>query len=309
MASASASIPRLLSRQGQSVAKAGQNFAQEARRKATQKHAKKQAKAQDRLLRKAVELYHLTPAFFPLPARASRDKPEKNEKWEEELDQTVFSRILDTDVIARSIPNVTPRSLHEYARAQESRSSTVPELSVDREESAANRAQTAYSFASDLTRTSFMTQSERARAEQEEQRARASALPSSSIEPTLSHFTDQDIAMYQRRHEESALGMATGLDSHRYSGAERPTHLDRSTPGGTDWYGTQGLDVRSARIRDAIFGTISGELPGLEVVRERLQRMRAKKSTNPVSEAEPIDSQANPETKSEPKVETPQESQ
>lgn len=290
MASTSANLPRWLSKQGSKLTveakEAKQKAIKEGKLRSARKHARKQAQSQDGLLRRAVELYHLTPAFFPMPARTrlSKDAPESSDaeaNWLKNLDNTIHSSILNTDVITRRTPNLIPRGLQEYARIQSNRSTSVPPLSVSTE-SASHRHQEAYAIASDLTRSTFMTQRER-------ERQTATPLPdvkdgpsSPSSTTSLSHFTDQDIAMYQRRHQQHT---DMSLDSTRYSGAQRPTHLERMTAGTTEWYGSQNLDTRSARIRDAIFGTVSGELPGLDIVRERFAQMRAatQETTDPDS--------------------------
>ena len=36
------------------------------------------------------------------------------------------------------------------------------------------------------------------------------------------------------------------------------------------------MSLRSAQVRDALFGTVAGELPGLEIVREREREWKAK---------------------------------
>ena len=38
-----------------------------------------------------------------------------------------------------------------------------------------------------------------------------------------------------------------------------------------DLYRNEELSLRSAQVRDALFGTVAGELPSLEIVREREQ--------------------------------------
>ncbi|KOS13339.1 hypothetical protein Malapachy_0253 [Malassezia pachydermatis] len=42
----------------------------------------------------------------------------------------------------------------------------------------------------------------------------------------------------------------------------------RDTAGHGDLYSQEDMTKRSAQVRDALFGTVSGELPGLEIVRE-----------------------------------------
>ncbi|EST06966.1 hypothetical protein PSEUBRA_003595 [Kalmanozyma brasiliensis GHG001] len=245
------------------------------------RHDKLKRSKKDGILRKAVEMYHLTPSFLPSPQQASlttsagKKNTNTSSAWESALDNTIYSSILNTDSVSRRSPNLVPRGLSEYSREQSVRAASVSSFG-NSEEMASSRSKDYGSFASDLTSTTFLTRREReaAAADQQSQLSKdSSSLQSSGS--GLEHFTDADIAMYQRRHNHAAgAGASHGLDSSRYSGAERLTHLDRITPGGNEWYRSQGLDTRSARVRDAIFGTINGELPGLEVVRERIAKMR-----------------------------------
>ncbi|TKY86898.1 hypothetical protein EX895_004186 [Sporisorium graminicola] len=251
----------------------------------SKQHDKRQQKKKDAVLRKAVEMYHLTPSFLPNPQQASvstsaRQSSASSNSWESALDNTIYSSILNTDSVSRRSPNLVPRGLTEFSREQSSRAASVPAFG-NTEQSASSRAKDIHSFASDLTSTTFLTRREREAAAADltsANRSKPAGGASSSSQQNgggLEHFTDGDIARYQRRHNHSAgAGSSSGLDSGRYSGAERLTHLDRITPGGNEWYRSQGLDTRSARIRDAIFGTVNGELPGLEVVRERIAEMR-----------------------------------
>ncbi|KAJ1018554.1 hypothetical protein NDA16_004836 [Ustilago loliicola] len=248
---------------------------------ARSKHNRREKRKKDDVLRKAVEMYHLTPSFLPAPQRASlatSAAPSSTAAWESLLDNTIYSSILNTDSVSRRSPNLVPRGLTEFSREQFNRAASVPAFG-NTQESASSRAKDMHSFASDLTSTTFLTRREREAAAAE---STPPSLPKSSQGAWsqqnaggLEHFTDADIAMYQRRHNHAAgAGSSHGIDSSRYSGAERLTHLDRITPGGNEWYRSQGLETRSARVRDAIFGTVNGELPGLEVVRERIARMR-----------------------------------
>ena len=261
----------------------------------SKQHTRRQKNKKDEILRKAVEMYHLTPSFLPTPHRASMATSAGKSSasssaaaaWESALDNTIYSSILNTDSVSRRSPNLVPRGLAEFSREQSDRAASVPAFG-NTEELAFSRTQDMNSFASDLTSTTFLTRRER-------EAAAAGSAPSGVSDSAdgalsqqdgsgLEHFTDADIAMYQRRHNHAAgAGSASGLDSSRYSGAERLTHLDRITPGGNEWYRSQGLDTRSARVRDAIFGTVNGELPGLEVVRERIAKMRRENDSQPPS--------------------------
>lgn len=53
----------------------------------------------------------------------------------------------------------------------------------------------------------------------------------------------------------------------------------RDTAGHGDLYAQEEMSLRSAQVRDALFGTVAGELPGLEVVREREREWKAKESS------------------------------
>lgn len=48
-----------------------------------------------------------------------------------------------------------------------------------------------------------------------------------------------------------------------------PTRKARDAAGHGDMYRNEELSLRSAQVRDALFGTVAGELPSLEIVRER----------------------------------------
>lgn len=50
-----------------------------------------------------------------------------------------------------------------------------------------------------------------------------------------------------------------------------PTRTARDAAGHGDLYRNEELSLRSAQVRDALFGTVAGELPSLEIVREREQ--------------------------------------
>lgn len=249
------------------------------------KHKKRQQRKKDDILRKAVEMYHLTPSFLPGPPRAA--SPSSASAWESALDNTIYSSILNTDSVSRRSPNLVPRGLADFSREQSFLAASVPAFG-NTEEAASSRANDMDSFASHLTSTTFLTRREREAAAADSTSAglSQSTPDASSLQNGggLEHFTDADIAMYQRRHTHAAgVGSSVGLDSSRYSGAERLTHLDRIKPGANEWYRSQGLDTRSARVRDAIFGTVNGELPGLDVVRERIARMRRENRSQPAS--------------------------
>ena len=252
----------------------------------SKQHNRRQNKKKDDILRKAVEMYHLTPSFLPIPGQASVTTSARQQSasatWESALDNTIYSSILNTDSVSRRSPNLVPRGLTEFSREQSVRAASVPSFG-NPEHSASSRAKDINSFASDLTSTTFITRREREAAAADPfsaSRSLSAKVTSSSSQQQqnaggLENFTDADIARYHRRHNHSAGSASSSAhDSSRYSGAERLTHLERITPGGNEWYRTQALDARSARVRDAIFGTINGELPGLEVVRERIAEMR-----------------------------------
>ncbi|SJX66635.1 uncharacterized protein SRS1_16856 [Sporisorium reilianum f. sp. reilianum] len=247
----------------------------------SKQHNNRQKRKKDAILRKAVEMYHLTPSFLPNPQTSARQSSTSSSaaSWESALDNTIYSSILNTDSVSRRSPNLVPRGLTEFHREQSARAASVPAFG-NTEQLASSRSKDIHSFASDLTSTTFLTRREReaAAADLSSAKRSQSANAASSSQQNgggLEHFTDGDIARYQRRHNHSAgAGPSSGLDSSRYSGAERLTHLDRITPGANEWYRSQALDSRSARVRDAIFGTVNGELPGLEVVRERIAEMR-----------------------------------
>ncbi|KAJ1572278.1 hypothetical protein NDA11_004986 [Ustilago hordei] len=252
---------------------------------ARSKDIKREKRKKDHVLRKAVEMYHLTSSFLPTPQRAMAtsadqrsDSSSATATWESALDNAIYSSILNTDSASRRSPNLVPRGLTDLGREQSNRAASVPSFG-NTEESASSRAKEINLFASDLTSTTFLTRRER-------EAAAAKSTPVSLLKLSrkrsskqnrggLDHFTDADIAMYHKRHNhEAGAGSSHDLDNSRYSGAERLTHLDRIRPGGNEWYRNQGLDTRSARVRDALFGTVNGELPGLEVVRERIAKMR-----------------------------------
>lgn len=257
---------------------------------ARSKHLKRQQRSKDDALRRAVELYHLTPSFLPTAPRGvlaaslsgrSSAPSASSSVWDASLDTAIYASILNTDSVSRRSPNLVARGLPEYSREQSSRAASVPAFGNTGSHSSSN-AKDVQSFVSDLTSTTFLTRRER---EAAAAAAKSSTTESSSsaADPSskpkkggLRSFSDADIAMYERRHNNATgAGVSAGLDNSRYSGAERLTHLDRVTPGANEWYRSQGLNTRSARVRDAIFGTVNGELPGLEIVRERIAKLKS----------------------------------
>ncbi|PKI83568.1 hypothetical protein MVES_002667 [Malassezia vespertilionis] len=48
-----------------------------------------------------------------------------------------------------------------------------------------------------------------------------------------------------------------------------PSRRARDAAGHGDLYSSEEMSLRSAQVRDALFGTVAGELPGLEAVRDR----------------------------------------
>ncbi|WFC97447.1 hypothetical protein MYAM1_000161 [Malassezia yamatoensis] len=50
----------------------------------------------------------------------------------------------------------------------------------------------------------------------------------------------------------------------------------RDAAGHGDLYSNEELSARSAKVRDALFGTVAGELPGLEIVRDREREWKKK---------------------------------
>ncbi|SNX88095.1 uncharacterized protein MEPE_06806 [Melanopsichium pennsylvanicum] len=290
----SQSSASLVSRSGSASSSANPIASSSSSSARSKSHNKVQRRKRDEILRKAVEMYHLTPAFLPTPQRASstsatgKSTASSAAAWESALDNTIYSSILNTDSVSRRSPNLVPRGLAEFSREQSLRAASVPAFG-NTEESASSRANSMNTFASDLTSTTFLTRREREAAAASDsvsaglpQSSKASASSKENV-GGLEHFTDADIAMYHRRHNHAAGAGSSGIDGSRYSGAERLTHLDRAIPGGNEWYRSQGLDSRSARVRDAIFGTINGELPGLEVVRERIARMRREHASESTS--------------------------
>lgn len=59
-----------------------------------------------------------------------------------------------------------------------------------------------------------------------------------------------------------------------------PTRRARDTAGHGDLYAMDELSVRSAQVRDALYGTVAGELPGLEIVREHERAWDAEKESS-----------------------------
>lgn len=57
------------------------------------------------------------------------------------------------------------------------------------------------------------------------------------------------------------------------------TRRARDTAGHGDLYAQEEMSLRSAQVRDALFGTVAGELPGLEIVREREREWKAKEQS------------------------------
>ena len=62
--------------------------------------------------------------------------------------------------------------------------------------------------------------------------------------------------------------------------ASYPTRRARDTAGHGDLYAMDELSVRSAQVRDALYGTVAGELPGLEIVREHERAWDAEKESS-----------------------------
>ncbi|KAN0064194.1 hypothetical protein ACQY0O_003361 [Thecaphora frezii] len=243
---------------------------------------KLQAKRKDDILRRAIEMYHLTPHFLPTPDRigavASSSSKSTNlvsdAEYEAALDSEICSSILNANASARNLPIIVPRGLNEFSRDISNRAASTPSFGST-SDATMQQTRDIQAWGSDLTQSTFPTRKERDAAAAAKKKAGKSDARSSSNAATLEAFTDADLEMYQRRHSHGGAS----ADAARHSGAERMSHLNRIIPGNNQWYKNQGLDSRSARVRDAIFGTVNGELPGLEVVRERIAKIKQEKKS------------------------------
>ena len=192
----------------------------------------------DEELRRAVALYHLTPSFFPTP--------ESGPEYSEELDDAVTDSILGPFQGERDgRPFVqfatTNELMNQHAHAVRSgRSDTLGELDL-------------YD-ASRIRRMISMGDA----AVQADADAAAGVAGGPPAAEELGDKERMDETLRMRQH---FVNPPSGYTSRRTR--------DAAVYG--DLYSNEEMSTRSAQVRDALFGTVAGELPGLEIVREREQ--------------------------------------
>lgn len=220
----------------------GRGITEKGKRKVQAKH--------DAKLRHAIDLYHTSQHFYPTRATitgqrkidliSSEDLQEYSTEQEE--DERLILRSFDEEIdwIVRANLFITRRSksdesihIHEPVTM---RSGSVLYDHIEKKRTTAESSEQK-SFIDTVTNTFYGMDS--------------SALKSfSQLELPLPDENDSEAV---KSYIAEAVKRASLASSHMHG--EAPQH--------------SGKDSRSLRIRDALFGTVQGSLPGLEVIRER----------------------------------------
>lgn len=224
---------------------------------ALRRQAAKAARTRDQKLRHAISLYHLSPSFYPTSAASSSASSSSSSTYasaqagiDDAIDQTLHYDIWGS------------RENQRDAGAKES----VP---------------TFYDGDYLVAKLNQVTQAGPRDGSHEEPTVRpvldwtsyeASAMTRGSLAP---HRSPREFAYDQlRRSFLRDVAQVTKLPkSPRSELSENEPEQTHIQPGGSAAVLRSQLDERSARIRDALFGTVgAGEKAGLEVVRERSAR-------------------------------------
>lgn len=85
----------------------------------------------------------------------------------------------------------------------------------------------------------------------------------------IQHTLASDIPGRTQTSNEVADGPVQVRQHFVHQPSAYPSRRARDAAGHGDLYSNEEMSARSAQVRDALFGTVAGELPGLEIVRER----------------------------------------
>lgn len=85
----------------------------------------------------------------------------------------------------------------------------------------------------------------------------------------IQHTLASDVSGRPQASAEPAEGPVRVRQHFVHQPSAYTTRRARDAAGHGDLYSNEEMSTRSAQVRDALFGTVAGELPGLDVVRER----------------------------------------
>lgn len=252
----------------------------------------------DSLLRSAISLYHLAPSFYPVTSTSSTSKPASSSPTSStQLSLSLTSRV-NSDILSRFLQtrstsaisykdannlnsgnfkfNFPSLSQSQNAYDRQKRSTVKDGFTVGSTANNSNKFNQNHDFyemfpmsKTPSTSTSSATNSSSTSSSS----STPSPLPSSTSQllrtrqqfPTRNILTSSPVSSNPQIRILTSQTLVPGSHSINVSGSAG------------NGLGLNNLDERGSRIRDALFGTISGGLPGLEIVRERKEKRERRK--------------------------------
>lgn len=212
--------------------------------------AARASKAQDARLRRAVSLYHLGPSFYPTPAKADEGSPDASQRLDEHIDKTIR-----LDLFGR--PNERAYSAGATFALPDPPRHFTGDVLMSRLNDVVSRGPSDGSDWQAPTDDFFLPASEQV---------------SQDLAATNTVVDQKGLAAVRRQFLSSANDSSSNfkpLESRPILEDDAPSqhHIQTSSSAAV----RQGaVDEGTARIRDALFGTVgAGEKPGLDVIRKR----------------------------------------
>ncbi|PWN90328.1 hypothetical protein FA10DRAFT_266818 [Acaromyces ingoldii] len=210
-----------------------------------QRAAMKEAKKKDDKLRRAVELYHLTSYFFPTPNNAEAP--------------TASSALSSSGTTRKQAEALDEERINAHIRDELA-------VAIDDRDSVTMRSA---HVVLDGERNGFLG----------EDINRAGQAFLRNTRATSRGLFDTDLDLERQRDEDEQGELP--LPADRKATADYISKLASSRDVVLTRQKFEELNVenmRSMRVRDALFGTTGGSLPGLEVVRERIEERKAREA-------------------------------
>ncbi|KDN52669.1 hypothetical protein K437DRAFT_253858 [Tilletiaria anomala UBC 951] len=241
---------------------------QPSRRHASSKAAQLAKEERDERLRKGIELYHLTSTFFPAPRSGNSEPAVAASSSNSDLDTEIDNRIKEELAMQTELRGMST-TLGRSSGLEAPKFRNAGEL-VARATSDAN----------------YFSRAGRSDSVDDFQDSGDTFGPSNAFSPPPSTTSSSFSAF-----EEPALFDHMTLDRLRRQAFRFTSNASDKRPAlGRKIMAHDEADQRGAMVRDALFGTVGLELPGLEIVRERVKEKRrraaeAAKAQNTVQEA------------------------
>lgn len=209
--------------------------------------ASKAAKNKEELLRNAIALYHLSPSFYPTSAKSSKGGESSSSKLDKQIDKTIRRDLFGSKAERVGDPGLRLTQPPSFATGDLLKGTV--DILAGRGPKDGSNWQGPSSLAFQANKESFLESVSLDSSEVHQTRLQqlrkhflsAREAPTMTSRPQLRPLTSEDAPLEHHIQVHSSAAVRQG-----------------------------GIDERTARIRDALFGTVgAGEKPGLDAVRAR----------------------------------------